>query len=341
MTSGGTVVHATPMLVTDPSLRRRWLEDPRLVVWLPEFLGVVVFLGVFARIRQRWFIPGYSGGGYTTWVVQSTIDGIAIAPNQYRPLMPWAMTLLGRLADVPLPTAIVAADAALLLVVMVLLHHLGRRLGAPWVMLAAAAGWAWFAVKLDHWHPEVMLLTVLVLAVTLVLLEQRPHPVALLALVGLGAMSCGARTDYVAGLGLVLLGVGVARRRVACAAAGVVLGAGALVATVALIRLYPQARYQVDVVQVPFNLTPGPWVFIATFYGVLLVAPALLTARRRVLPPLAFVIGWFLVELAATFVVGRPEETRLFMPLVPALAVATAVSWRELRHDVAAEGTTT
>ncbi|WP_018334371.1 hypothetical protein [Actinomycetospora chiangmaiensis] len=298
-------------------------------------LAVVIFVGVFFRIRQRWFMPGFPAAGYTEWVVRSTVEGTAIAPNQYRPLMPWVMALLADVGRVPLPTAILAADAALLAVALILLYRLSMRLGASWLMLAAAAGWAWFAVKLDHWHPEIMLLTCIVLAVTLLL--SGPCPPAL-HLTALGLLTCGARTDYAAGLGLVVLVVGMVRRRRLLIDAGVLIGIVALGMTVVLAEvLYPQARYQVDVVQVPFNVTPGSLVFVLTFYGPLLVAPALLAVRRRAFPPLAVVIGWFLVEFAATFVIGRPEESRLFMPLVPACAVAAAVAWRELRRDVDAE----
>jgi hypothetical protein len=161
---------------------------------VPTAVGIAVFIGCFLRIRQRWFIEGLAGFGYTTWVAQTTIDGTAIAPDQYRPLMPWV----------------------------------------------------------DHHH----------------------------------------------------------------------------------------AREQ-GVVQLPFNLTPGVLAMVMTFYGALLLAPALLApalfaARNWAVPPLTFVVAWFLIEFAATFVVGRVEESRIFMPFAPALGVAALMAYRQLAGQQAA-----
>jgi hypothetical protein len=292
----------------------------------------------FARIRQRWFIQGMPGFGYDTWVAESTVNGTAIAPNQYRFLMPWTDHLLASVTGVPLPTAILAADAVLLVVVLGLLHRLSQRLAAPGLMLAAAAAWAYWCSKLDHWDAEVMLLTAVVTAVTLLLLDDRPRSLLLLAL---GIVVCGARTDYAAGLGLVVFAVGVRRRQAVTASTGVAVAVAALAATYVLTHLmYPHAHYAVALQQWPFNLTPGVWMMVLTFYGPLLLIPAVFAAQRRALPPMVFVIAWFLVEFAATFVVGRVEESRIFMPFAPALAVAALGAWRELRRSSSLRGET-
>lgn len=323
MTSGGTI-HRLDTAPAQTGPVSRWLT-----VHLLDVTAVVVFVGCFARVRQRWFIQGMPGFGYDTWVAQTTLNGTAIAPNQYRVLMPWTDHLVATATGVPLPTAIVTVDAVLLVVVLGLLHRLSQRLAAPGIMLAAAAGWAYWCSKLDHWDPEVMLLTAVVTAVILLLLDDRPRYLPLLAL---GIVVCGARTDYAAGLGLVVFAVGVRRRQAATASTGVAIAAAALAATYLLTHvMYPQAHYVVAVQQWPFNLTPGVWVMVATFYGPLLLIPAVLAAQRRTLPPLVFVIAWFLIEFAATFVVGRVEESRIFMPFAPALAVAALMAWRALR----------
>jgi hypothetical protein len=295
---------------------------------LPEALGVIVFLGCFLRIRQRWFIEGMPGFGFTTWVAQTTIDGTAIAPDQYRALMPWADHLLAIAGQLPLPTAILVSDFGLLVVVLVLLHLLEARLGQPGVLLAAATGWAYWTAKLDHWDPQVMLLTAVVTAVSLLLHDERSHDGLALAL---GLITCGARADYAVGLGIVVLGVGVHRRRRRTALTGLALIMAAVAATFVLADvLYPKARYDVAIVQLPFNLTPGVWAMVLTFYGALLITPALLAARSRSAPPMAFTIAWFLVEFAATFVVGRVEESRIFMPFAPVLGVAALLAYQHL-----------
>ncbi|MFC5062713.1 hypothetical protein [Actinomycetospora atypica] len=329
MTTGGTVVRSSVTHAQQPSKGQRWVDDPRLVRHLPTFLAVLVFLGCFVRIRQRWFIQGMSGFGYDTWVVQSTIDGTAIAPNQYRPLMPWVDHLVSMGTGLPLPTAILGADFALLVVTVVLLYRLSCQLGAPALLLAAAGSWAYWVAKLDHWHPEVMLLTVIVAAATTCLLNERPNAAALFAL---GVLACGARTDYAAGLGLVLIAVGVHRRRRPLMLVGLGVGGSAVVSTVLLAQVfYPQAAYRTAVVQLPFNLTSGSWAMVLLFYGALLVTPVLLAARRRGLPPMSFALAWFSLQFAATFVVGRVEESRIFMPFAPVLAVAAVMAWRELQ----------
>lgn len=304
------------------------VRDVHLAARLPEAVGVVVFLGCFLRIRQRWFIEGMPGFGFTTWVAQTTIDGTAIAPDQYRPLMPWVDHLLAAVGHVPLPTGILLSDLALLVVVLVLLHHLESRLQAPGALLAGAAVWAYWVAKLDHWDPQVMLLTAVVTAVALLLVDDRAPDGPILVL---GLITCGARTDYAAGLGLVVVAIGVHHRRWRTTVIGLGLIVAAVVATLVLKDvLYPQARYDVAVVQLPFNLTAGVWAMVLTFYGAVLITPVLVALRDRSVPPMAPVILWFLIQFVATFVVGRVEESRIFMPFAPALGVAAVLAYRRL-----------
>lgn len=282
------------------------------------------------RVRQRWFIPGYPAAGYTTWVVTTTVNGTAIAPNQYRVMMPWVDDVLAGVLGVPLPTAILGSDLAMLVVTFALLVRLGTRLGTPSLVVGAAAVWAWWVAKLDHWHPEIMVLTVIVTATALLLLDRRPRCTALLVL---GLLACPARTDYAATLGVVIFAVGLHRRRLVLASTGVAVAGAAAIATVLLVRAFPQAHYVAAVVQLPYNLSLGSWGTVLPFYGVAVALPLLLTVRRQALPPLAFVLAMFAVEFAAVFVVGRVDESRIFMPLAPVLGVAAVVAWRELQRS--------
>lgn len=93
-----------------------------------------------------------------------------------------------------------------------------------------------------------------------------------------------------------------------------------------LVRAFSQAHYVAAVAQLPYNLSVGS-------YGVVVALPLLLAARRRVLPPLALVLAMFAVQFAAVFVVGRVDESRIFVPLAPVLGVAAVLAWRELQRS--------
>lgn len=300
----------------------------RVVDALPLVAAAVVFVAGLARIRQRWFIPGYGGFQYTERIVGETVAGIAAAPNQYRPLMPWVMSSVADVLAMPLPTAILLVDAALLAVTFGLLVRLATRLGSPTLALAGAIAWGWWLAKMDHHHPETTLLTAAVTAAALVLLDDRPRWWALLAL---GALMLGARTDYAAGLGAAALALGVARRDWRTLATGLILAGAAVAATRWLVETaYPQAHYRVALVQLPYNLSFGSWLLVAGFYGPVLLA-LLVLAARRVAPPLWPVLLWFAAQFAVVFVVGRVEETRIFLPFAPALGVAAVAAYLELR----------
>lgn len=315
----------------------RVLDPVHVAHWAPTLVAALVFAAVWLRIRQWWFIPsGRPQYGYTEWVVRSTVDGTAIAPNQYRFLMPWAAQILADGAGWSLPTAIVALDAALTAVLVVVLHRLVVRLDARPLIVLAALGWGFWSSKLDHWHPEVMLLAVFVTTAALLLLDPRPRCWSLL-LIGLG--TCGARTDYAAGLAVTLLAVGAHRRCWRIAVTGAATGLAAVAATRWLVGdLYPQARYIADVVQVPFNLAAGSWAMVFTFYGPALLLPAAVWLTRRELPPLWPLLLWFGVQFGAVFVVGRVEETRIFMPFSPVLCLVAALAYLALRREHTASG---
>lgn len=300
----------------------------RLVAEGPTLLAIILFAGCYLRIRQRWFIPGYSGFGYVTWVVQSTVDGTAIAPNQYRLLMPWVDVLIGRAIGVSLPTGILLSDLVLLVVVVLLLRRLAVRSGNPHLTLAGAATWTYWVAKLDQWHPEIMLLTAVSLAAALLLLDSATHVGALL---GLGLLACATRTDYAAGLGVTVLGVSLVRRRIALAAVGSVLVAASFVATTAFVAFFPRARYDVDLIQLPYNVTPGALVLALAFYGPFVLLPFVAAAwvRRN----LVLLVGpvWFVFQFAFVFIAGRIDESRIFMPLAPVVGVAAGAAWMSLR----------
>lgn len=288
-----------------------------------------MFAALFMRYRQRWFVPGWSGNGYVEWVHATVAAGTAIAPNQYRPLVPLITRWLDQVTPANLPQAILAVDAVLLAAVVVMLVALGRRFSAPWLPLAGAAGYGlWFA-KLDHWHPEVMLLTAIVGAVALEVSRTRPRW-WVLGLLGL--LAVGARTDYAATLGAAVLLLGLVRRSWPLALAGGAVVAVSAWATEWFVELYPNAQYRVPVVMIWNNLaTPSSWVFVLGLYVLpMLVVPAVLVWQRRVLPPLWPVLVWFCAQFAATFVVGLVEESRIFLPFAAVLAAAAALAYWDL-----------
>lgn len=330
MATGGTAVrrflHGRMRGICTP------LPD-RAVAEAPTLLALTLFLGCYLRIRQRWFIPGYSGFGYTTWVVQTTVDGRAIAPNQYRVLMPWVDEFLARATGLPLPTAILLSDLVLLVLAVLLLRRLAVRTGSHHWLLGAAAAWAYWVAKLDQWHPEIMLLTVVVTAVVLILSADDPGPMRLL---GLGVMTCAVRTDYAVGLGVVVLAVGLVKRRTVVSCAGSAILATAVVTTWTLPQVFPAAHYAVDVIQLPFNLTPGSLVLVLTFYGPVLALPAIAMLRGNRAPAIWIAALWFIIEFGLVFVVGRTDESRIFMPLAPALGIAAVAAWRRLADGLAA-----
>lgn len=319
------VVHELRRPPSHRSVRR-----PAVLRWLPTAVAALIFLSVWLRIRQWWFIPGRWGFGYTEWVARTTIEGTAIAPNQYRPLAPWMAQLLAESMAAPLPTALVLLDLTMLVVLVAVLHVLGARIGCPEVAVVAALAWAWWSTKLDHWHPETVLLAVLASLALLALLAQRPRPWLLLVV---ASVMLGVRTDYAATFGLTVLAVGIVRKCWRTGSTGLLVVAVAAAATQWLAEVaYPQASYIVDVVQLPFNLTAGSLAMAATFYGSMLLVIALAAVRTQRPPPCWPAAVWFVLELGSVFVVGRVEETRIFMPLAPVIGAAALMAYLELRR---------
>lgn len=173
-----------------------------------------------------------------------------------------------------------------------------------------------------------MLLTAVSLAAALLLLDSATHVGALL---GLGLLVCATRTDYAAGLGVTVLGVSLVRRRIALAAVGSVLVAASFVATTVFVALFPRARYDVDLIQLPYNVTPGASVLALAFYGPFVLLPFVAAARIR--RNLVLLVGpvWFVLQFALVFIVGRIDESRIFMPLAPVVGVAAGAAWMSLR----------
>lgn len=238
MTIGGLTRSVGRVQPRSASSRRRWVDEPRIGRHLPTVLACTIFAAMFLRYRQQWFIPGYSG--YLLNVHQTVVAGTAIAPNQYRPLIPWLAFTTSQATGVTLPHAILVLDALLLVVAVVTLHQLAGRFDAPpLLLLAAAAGFALWFTKLDAWSPETMALIALVAVVVREVTADRPRW-WLVALAGL--LMLGARTDYAATLGVTVLAVAAHRRSWSVAGLAVAVGAGAAAATLGWVRLYPQAH---------------------------------------------------------------------------------------------------
>lgn len=298
-----------------------------MVEQLPTVLAVGVFAACFLRYRQRWFMPGHED--YLLEVHRTVAAGTGIAPNQYRPLMPVLAHAISSLG-VTLPHAVLALDGLLLVAAVLALRAVLRDVGAEHLLLAGAVAFAFWFTKLDHWSPETMLLVAVVAVVVRELQRAEPR----WWVVGVcGFVMLGARTDYAATLGVTLLAVAWTRRSAGVAILGVGLLGGAGMATELWKHLYPQAHYVVDVVQLPYNLTPGSWEFVLAYYGTVLLCPTLLALRTRRLPPLWPAVVWFGAEFGAVFVVGRVEESRLFMPFAAVLGVAAVLAYLELRRS--------
>lgn len=329
MTSGGTLTRAQQRRQQPRPPWLRWVDDPRLLHHLPTLAALAVYVGCWARWRQRWLIPGRSS--YLLDVHATVVDGVGIAPNQYRPLMPLVDFGLADMVGVAVPQAILAVDTLLAAVAAVAVWRVCVYLNperAPMLALGAAAGFAWLSARLDHWSPETWLLIALAAIVAREL--ARPDP-EWLTVTACAVTMCGARTDYTATLGVTLVVLAVVRRQWLPGLLGALYVAAGAAATELWREIYPQAAYQVDVVQLPFNLSLGSWLQVVPWYAPLLAAPLLLVLRDRAWPPLWPVLAWFAVQFAAVFVVGRVEESRLFMPFAALLGVAAVAAWLRLR----------
>ena len=293
---------------------------------LPTVVACLVFAGVFLRYRQNYFLPGYSG--YLLTLHAQIVEGTASAPDQYRPMMPWAAALLSTVLT--LPHAVLVLDGVLLVVAVGALHLLLRRRGVEWVLLPAALGFAYWSVNTENWHPELFLLLALVSVGSLLLLEHRPRAWAVPLV---GALMLGARTDYCATFGAALVAVGCSRRSPREVVLGAALGVAAVATTCLWIVVFPRAHYVTGVLQVGFNLLPHSWFVLATYVAPVLITPVVLMVRLRRLPPLWPVLAWFAAQFAVTFVVGRVEETRIFLPFAAVLSVVAVVAFQELHRE--------
>ena len=217
-----------------PRRRFSWLQDPRLVTHLPTVAAVAIFAGAFLRYRQRWFIPGFSD--YLLWVHATVTSGTAIAPNQYRPLMPWVARLLSEGLSLTLPHAILLLDAGLLALAVTVLHRALAERGAAPLLVVAALGFGYWFAKLDHWSPETMLLVALVAVAA----RELSRPATRWGVVVLVAvLMLGARTDFAATLAVTVIAVGAVRRSWPIAALGSSLLAVAAAATAFWILVLP------------------------------------------------------------------------------------------------------
>lgn len=289
---------------------------------------MLVFAGCLLVYRQKFLID--TGSSYLLDLHRSIAAGTANAPDQYRPLVPQVSALLATFA--PLRHVVLLIDTTAVAVgagaVAVFLHRLGTLRAFP---IAAGVFAFWLNTSLYHPRPETFWAFALISAGAALLATDRRN---LLGLALVGVLLLGIRADYTAALGVTLILVSLRSRQPRPGMLGAFLLLSAAAATIAWTHVYPRATYPdgTAVVQLGYNLNSQSLLTAALFVGPVLLVPLLLLRRRREVPGWP-VVAWFGAEVAATMMVGRIEEIRIFLPFAGAVGAVAAVAYLALRDD--------
>ena len=286
-------------------------------------------------------------------VVRQIVDGKADAPFQYRFLIPDVLVWIDDHTSYTIGQAVEVIDGIGLAVGaaigFAILKRTGRGLYAlPVGLYLSLLSIGYIAL------PKPETLTAFACATAaLIALERRPVSdgwwsgrVAWAALVLSTVILLGCRTDVVFALAVGFGARYVARRQPVDAIAAGVLATSAIVATLALIARFPDAKYPsgVSMVQLADNFSAIRIVVVGLFVLPALaplvimwrhpaVAPRVRDAAMTHLPLLMVVAA----QVVSSFVVGRFDEVRLFFPVAFALAWVGVEMWQAVFESLETE----
>lgn len=315
-----------------PALDAEWARVGQAL----RLAALAVWGGLFSLYLKVWFNPRVADGSLVQGA-QRVWNGTQEAPFQYRFVVPDLIVGLSRLFGTGIGPTAKAVDAVNLALGAVLLDRLLRRLGiGEWTLPAALYG-GFLGVGLLWWAKFETLpaFAVMALATTVLVGDHRRRPALLLAC---ALVLCGMRTDLVLALGVALLARWrwADRRRIDLQL-GLAIGALGVTATAVLARAFPDARYpaDTDVIQLIHNVNPAIWLTALAFLAPAVLPYALcpdgprmraaLSPHRALLVTLGALVT---AEVALTFLVGRVEEVRLYVPLLAPLAVLGVLGWQ-------------
>lgn len=312
-----------------------------------ERLSVIVGVGAVGGAFYHYVlfaVTARSASGLLDAEMHWVVDGKATAPFQYRVLVPRVIVWLSDHTDLSIGQATTIVYAASLAVGVALgVAVLGRSGLRLWAL--PVLGYCAFMLIGPILFPKAETLTAFACVTGALIALARPPDddrwwspsVAWATLAFVAIVLIGCRTDL-----LVALAAGFATRwwqrrdRADLVVAGLLALVGAT-ATVALVRVYPDAHYPpgIHVVELSYNLDALSIVVLATFLApalgplVLLSRPGAAAShvKRTTIRHLPLIM-MVATEVVATFVVGHVEEVRLQFPMSFALAWVGVDLWR-------------
>lgn len=291
-------------------------------------------------------IVARSNRGQLQAAIHDVLDQRAAAPYQYRVLVPHVLGWLEDHTALSLEQATILVDGVTLWVGLALGLALFRRFSLRLFTFPALLYTAFLMIGLMAYPKPETLTAFACVTAALFALERRPTsehswpggatwPMLVVASVIL----IGCRTDLLFALSAGFAVRWLRDREHLDLLAAAVLGLTAVISTVALIHIYPAAKYPTDtnLVQLDWSLGPLPLVVAGSFLAGTLGPLALLLRRsdpvesvqraaRAHLP----LLGVIAAEFASAVTVGRIDEVRLFFPVVICLLIVGGELWRAM-----------
>ena len=275
-------------------------------------------------------------------VVNRTED----APAQYRIFVPETLNWFEQHTPLSLEQVTILFDGAVLALGVGLGVMLLRARGLKLLTLPALLYCAFMIVgMMSYPHPETIAAFVCVNLALFALVrppaaEDWWPPVLVWGMLVLAAAALtGLRTDLLFALAAGFAVRWLRGRQLPDLVAAIGLGLTAVVATLAVVRLFPAAKYpsDTDVVQITWNLGAYPFVVALCFLAPALGPLALLLRQSNQVESLqraaqadVALIAVIAGEFATSVVVGRINEIRLLFPVTFCLILVGAELWRAM-----------
>lgn len=291
------------------------------------------WIGLFSLYAKVWIEPRDATGELERWA-GAVADGTAVAPYQYRFLVPDLLIWMHDHLGMSVGRAELLVDGILLAIAALGFDRLFEKLGRTTWVLPAATYACFLGLGILWWGKFETIAAFAALTWSCVaLIDERRRSLLVVAVPVL--LVC--RTDLTAALGVAFLARWwLDRSRRDDRTIGLLLGIAAVAATVAFSRIWPDARYgEQGLVQVVHNLKPAVWLTALAFLAPV-VAPwtlcrkgtrsrAAAEGERDVVVPLLALVA---AEVVLTGLVGRIEEVRMFFPLAAPLAALGVIGWQ-------------
>jgi hypothetical protein len=306
-----------------------------------ELVAAAAILGGFLHHYYVLFLRPEEAAGRLEGYYRAIVNGVDAAPYQYRVLVPRLVVWLHDVSGLQFRLVAVFVDGAALfaggLAVLALLRALRLQ---QWTVVAALYIAFLGYGTTTFWKPESF---VAFFAASLLGLVYVRHdePGSDLLLVLAGAVLVGTRTDVLAAFAVAYAVRWLYLRRRADALRAAAILVSAIASTAVLVAFYPHAHYpaQTSLLQIGHSLRPNNLLIPLLF----LLPPLIPLWRLR--HRLRTTVGIDVIGLltavaafsAASLVVARIDEVRLWFPLAGVIAAIGAAAWtNHLRTSTAA-----